>query len=606
MWGVLFAAAVCLGGTQTISAQTAANVLLVINESSPDSVQVGEHYARVRGIDQAQVLRVRIDPRDEVDRQQFERNLESPIGAWLTRNLAHDRILYIVLTKGVPLRVTGSAGRQGTTASVDSELTLLYRKLVGTPVPAQGPMANPYYLGPAPPAEARPFTHERHDIYLVTRLDGFSVADVMALIDRAQTPASTGRIVLDMKASWNEQGNTWLATAAERLATMGKGDQVLLERTSDVVTGTQGVLGYYSWGSNDRAIKTRKLGFGFLPGAIAATFVSSDGRTFTEPPASWTLGSWSDRSTFYAGSPQSLTGDLIREGVTGAAGHVAEPFLDATIRPEILFPTYLAGYPLAEAFYLAMPYISWQTVVIGDPLCAVAPRTGAQTTALAPPVDPKTELPAFFSARRFENLKAQPRSRSFDASVIEMTMQAESRLARDQVNAAVDVLVKATAAEPGLAGAQLLLATQFERRGDYPAAVERYRNVLAVDQNNAIALNNLAYIVGVRQGRPAEGLPLAERAFTLSQGNPTIADTVGWLHHLLGNSQEAMRYLRDALRGAPQSAEVHLHAALAFAGAGQLDAARKLLDRAGELDKTVLESEEARELATRLSRRPAK
>ena len=44
----------------------------------------------------------------------------------------HDRIFYIVLTKGIPLRISGSGGRAGTAASVDSELTLLYRKLVGT------------------------------------------------------------------------------------------------------------------------------------------------------------------------------------------------------------------------------------------------------------------------------------------------------------------------------------------------------------------------------------------------------------------------------------------------------------------------------------------
>ena len=79
-----------------------------------------------------------------------------------------------------------------------------------------------------------------------------------------------------------------------------------------------------------------------MPGAIAGMFVSTDGRTFKEPPAAWTIGPWTDRARFFAGSPQSLAGDLIREGVTGVAGHVAEPFLDATIRPDILFPAYLS------------------------------------------------------------------------------------------------------------------------------------------------------------------------------------------------------------------------------------------------------------------------
>jgi uncharacterized protein (TIGR03790 family) len=97
------------------------------------------------------------------------------------------------------------------------------------------------------------------------------------------------------------------------------------------------VLGYYSWGSNDPAIRTRHLDMAFLPGALAGMFVSTDGRTFKEPPASW-VPSDDARNGVFGGSHQSLTADLIREGVTGASGHVDEPYLDATIRPDILFP----------------------------------------------------------------------------------------------------------------------------------------------------------------------------------------------------------------------------------------------------------------------------
>ena len=61
------------------------------------------------------------------------------------------------------------------------------------------------------------------------------------------------------------------------------------------------------------------------------------------------------------------------------------------VRPQILFPAYLRGFNLAEA-YTAMPYLSWQTIVIGDPLCTPVPRrtllteeiTKASTRKLAP------------------------------------------------------------------------------------------------------------------------------------------------------------------------------------------------------------------------------
>ena len=243
------------------------------------------------------------------------------------------------------------------------------------PWPVAGQVDNPYFLGIVPVAQAKTFSHEVADLYLVTRLDGYTVDDVIGLIDRGAAPSREGRILLDQKAGLDDPvGNQWLKAAADRLATLGFSGRVVLETTEQVLSGENNVLGYYSWGSNDRAITRRRFGFGYVPGAIAGTFVSSDGRTFREPPASWTTGAWNDKSAYFAGSPQSLAGDLIREGVTGVAGHVGEPYLDGTARPDILFPAYVTGFNLAESFYLAIRYVSWQNVVVGDPLCAPFPR----------------------------------------------------------------------------------------------------------------------------------------------------------------------------------------------------------------------------------------
>ena len=167
-------------------------------------------------------------------------------------------------------------------------------------------------------------------------------------------------MVLDQRGSITpEAGNQWLERAAEQLRGLGLGERVTLDTSSTVVRDQANLLGYFSWGSNDPAMTSRQNGLAFAPGAIAASFVSTDGRTFKEPPAQWTLGRWDVPSSFFGGSPQSLIGDLIRDGVTGVAGHVAEPYLDATIRPDVLFPAYVSGFNLAEAYYLAMPSLSW-------------------------------------------------------------------------------------------------------------------------------------------------------------------------------------------------------------------------------------------------------
>ena len=66
----------------------------------------------------------------------------------------------------------------------------------------------------------------------------------------------------------------------------------------------------------------------------------------------------------------------------------------------------MSGFNLAEAFYLAMPFVSWQTVVVGDPLCAPFRTEMLADGELDPKIDPSTELPAFLSARRVASLTA--------------------------------------------------------------------------------------------------------------------------------------------------------------------------------------------------------
>jgi uncharacterized protein (TIGR03790 family) len=583
-------------------AQSGANVLVVANESNAASVQIAERYAQARSLPPDNVLRLKslpADPPEVISRLAYDGLIQRPIADWLVRRAAHDRILYIVLTKGIPLRIEGSNGRTGTQASVDSELTLLYRALTGRPLAPQGRTPNPYFAGNTPLGELKRFTHRDQDIFLVTRLDGFTLEDVLALIDRGISPTRDGRVLFDQKAALDDPGNTWLRAAAERMSKAGFADRVVLESTSQILTGEPNVLGYFSWGSADPAIKSRQLGLGFVPGALAATFVSTDARTFREPPAEWTPGSWENQKTHFAGSPQSLIGDLLREGATGAAGYVTEPYLDAAIRPDLLFPSYFAGFNLAESFYLAMPYLSWQTVVVGDPLCAPfrAPETVALPAEIDPQVDPETELPGFFANRRLEILARKGLNRE----AVKLLLRGEARLGRDESEAGRKALEAATSMEERLSQAHTLLATLLEAAGEHDLAIDRYRRILAHTPRDPVALNNLAYELAVRKNQPADALPIAERARLLEPRNPLIVDTLGLIHHLLGNHTEALRFLAQAVKGAPANPEIRLHAAAAHLAAGQLDAAERELTRAVALRPDLEAGAEVNELRTKIN-----
>jgi len=531
-----------------------------------------------------------------VSRPDFERRIQGPIAQWFARNRAYDRILYIVLTRGIPLRIAGTGGRDGTVASVDSELALLYRRMAGTSVPVVGSIPNPCFAGEGPVGEAKRFTHVEHDTFLVTRLDGFTVDDALALIDRGVAPQRAGRVLLDQKAAWTDQGNQWLKAAADRLAAAGLADRVVLEPSSRVLAGESDVIGYYSWGSNDPAITRRHFGLGFRPGAIAAMFVSSDARTFREPPAEWKIGRWTDPRTFFAGSPQSLAGDLVREGVTGVAGHVAEPYLDATVRPDILFPAYFAGFNLAESYYMAIPYLGWQTVVVGDPLCAPFDRPGPADGDMDPGLDEATELPRFFSKRRLRVAAAS--APNLEAATL--MVKAESRIARDERAGARESLEQATKIAPGFVAAHLSLASLYEGAAEYDRAIERYQQVLASEPSNVVALNNLAYGLAVRKGKPGDALPLAERAYALSKQSPALADTLGWIHHLLEDDERAGPLLAQAVKLSPANAEMRLHLAIVLASRGMLDGAATELAKAVELDPELEKRDEVRALRARL------
>ena len=176
-----------------------------------------------------------------------------------------------------------------------------------------------------------------------------------------------GSFVIDLRGSDNTAGNKWLLEAARALPP----NRVVLDRSAKAIYNETGVIAYASWGSNDPDRKQRHLGFGWLPGAIMTEYVSTNGRTFARPPDNWMFGAWSDPKAFFGGSPQDLTADNIHDGVTGASGHVAEPFLQFCPRPNILLPAYYHGRNLAESYYLAIPALSWMNIVIGDPLCSL-------------------------------------------------------------------------------------------------------------------------------------------------------------------------------------------------------------------------------------------
>src|ERR1043166_1339641 len=105
---------------QALSAQGVTNVLLVVNDASRLSRDIGQYYAGRRGVPPKNICHIRAAETEEIARPAYDREIARPIGACLTRNQLTDQILYIVTTGGVPLKIPGSDGMTGDYAAVDS------------------------------------------------------------------------------------------------------------------------------------------------------------------------------------------------------------------------------------------------------------------------------------------------------------------------------------------------------------------------------------------------------------------------------------------------------------------------------------------------------
>lgn len=320
---------------------TAPRVLVVINENSPESIEIGNYYAKKRSIPDVLICRLKCPVREHIALSEYKDQIRDPLRRYLSRNNLKSSIDYIVLTKGVPIRGDGNDERY----SVDSMLTLLWKDDIHLR------QDNPYF------ESKKHFSYKDLGFYLVTRLDGYTVADVKGLIDRALiAKPQKGLFLFDTDAARiGQEGYSWLNDLQEIAVKLLEEKKLTCKAVSDTFPGGEkGLMGYYTWGSNHRKFDSAKyIGNSFHPGAVAETIVSTSARTFNP-----TTGG------------QTLIADLIHTGVTGVKGYAAEPYAFSMAQPQILFDRYTSGYNLAESYYAASPFVHWMDIIVGDPLCS--------------------------------------------------------------------------------------------------------------------------------------------------------------------------------------------------------------------------------------------
>ncbi|MFA5495272.1 MAG: tetratricopeptide repeat protein [Porticoccaceae bacterium] len=133
------------------------------------------------------------------------------------------------------------------------------------------------------------------------------------------------------------------------------------------------------------------------------------------------------------------------------------------------------------------------------------------------------------------------------------------------------------------------------KQGDIAAAEVDLRAILAVDPNNATALNTLGYTLADLTDRHQEAIEMITQALALEPDNPAIIDSLGWVHYRMGNLDKAIEYLRAAYEAYPDP-EVAAHLGEVLWVSGERDQARKVwleaLDNAGDNSAVILDTME--------------
>ncbi|HVS53562.1 MAG TPA: TIGR03790 family protein [Opitutaceae bacterium] len=353
----------------------AARVVLLANSDDPDSLRIARHYAEVRGVPAANIIALKLPLAETISWREFVATLWEPLLERLVREkwidaipmttidvvgrhkyAVHDtRIAALVTCRGVPLKIahdpdlaaeslpfTSRREFRTNAGAVDSELSML--AFPNYPINAFVP--NPLFQNEHP----APF--EFVPIVKVSRLDGPTADDALALVDRAveaERNGLLGRAYVDI-ARRDEVGDAWLEGVARQLAALDFDTDV--DRAPATIPASarfDAPALYFGWYTGDLDGPMALPGFRFPPGAIALHIHSFSASTLRTSNRGW-------------------VGPLVARGVTATVGNVYEPYLEFTHRPDLLLRALTRGATFVDAAYFSLQVLSWQAIVIGDPL----------------------------------------------------------------------------------------------------------------------------------------------------------------------------------------------------------------------------------------------
>ena len=151
----------------------------------------------------------------------------------------------------------------------------------------------------------------------------------------------------------------------------------------------------------------------------------------------------------------------------------------------------------------------------------------------------------------------------------------EAYLRKGDIQQSINSIEKAQQGSPNNSNLTIDLAMLYEAQGKRDTAKKYYESALKVDPTNALALNNLAYMITETGGDLEQALTYATRAKQRLPQHPEINDTLGWIYLKKNLTENAIDTFRSLVVQAPQNPTYHYHYAMALNQRGDRDQAKK-------------------------------
>jgi tetratricopeptide (TPR) repeat protein len=151
-------------------------------------------------------------------------------------------------------------------------------------------------------------------------------------------------------------------------------------------------------------------------------------------------------------------------------------------------------------------------------------------------------------------------------------LESELLLSSLNTDAALALLDEAMLVHPQQANLLYARAVLHEKNNSLALMEKDLRQIIKQDNDNAIALNTLGYVLANRTDRLAEAYQLITRALSAKPNDPAIMDSLGWVEYRRGNLIESLKLLTDAYAAYPDH-EVAAHLGEVLWKLGQEDKA---------------------------------